>query len=344
MKLMIKKNDNLKKWLQEKLPIVGDLKKIEKFEIGQSNPTYLLHCENKKLVLRSKPMGNLLRGAHRIDREYKVMNALKETKIPVPNMITYCEENNIIGSEFYLMDFIDGIKEKNPILENYSKDEKKKIYTKKLEVLINLARLDLKKFNLEDYGKKVDYLSRQIDLWIKQYRSSETKKIEAMEFLIENLEPNIPKMYQKFNVVLTHGDFRIDNIIFSKDLDIASLLDWELSTLAPPFIDLSYWCLMLRFESNWLIPGLGMIRDDVLTAGIPEEKDLLQLYKDALGYDIGKSWNFLLAFNCFRFAGILQGVYKRSKDGNNAGKDANSVGLLTEPVSKMGEKLLKLYL
>ena len=344
MKLMIKKNDNLKKWLQEKLPIVGDLKKIEKFDIGQSNPTYLLHCENKKLVLRSKPMGNLLRGAHRIDREYKVMNALKETKIPVPNMITYCEENNIIGSEFYLMDFIDGIKEKNPILENYSKDEKKKIYTKKLEVLINLARLDLKKFNLEDYGKKVDYLSRQIDLWIKQYRSSETKKIEAMEFLIENLEPNIPKMYQKFNVVLTHGDFRIDNIIFSKDLDIASLLDWELSTLAPPFIDLSYWCLMLRFESNWLIPGLGMIRDDVLTAGIPEENDLLQLYKDALGYDIGKSWNFLLAFNCFRFAGILQGVYKRSKDGNNVGKDANSVGLLTEPVSKMGEKLLKLYL
>ncbi len=344
MKLMIKKNDNLKKWLQEKLPIVGDLKKIEKFDIGQSNPTYLLHCENKKLVLRSKPMGNLLRGAHRIDREYKVMNALKETKIPVPNMITYCEENNIIGSEFYLMDFIDGIKEKNPILENYSKDEKKKIYTKKLEVLINLARLDLKKFNLEDYGKKADYLSRQIDLWIKQYRSSETKKIEAMEFLIENLEPNIPKMYQKFNVVLTHGDFRIDNIIFSKDLDIASLLDWELSTLAPPFIDLSYWCLMLRFESNWLIPGLGMIRDDVLTAGIPEENDLLQLYKDALGYDIGKSWNFLLAFNCFRFAGILQGVYKRSKDGNNVGKDANSVGLLTEPVSKMGEKLLKLYL
>ncbi len=344
MKLMIKKNVNLKKWLQEKLPIVGNLNKIEKFDIGQSNPTYLLHCENKKLVLRSKPMGNLLRGAHRIDREYKVMNALKETKIPIPNMIIYCEENNIIGSEFYLMDFIDGIKEKNPMLENYSKDEKKKIYTKKLEVLINLARLDLKKYNLEDYGKKSNYLSRQIDLWIKQYRSSETKKIEAMEFLIENLEANIPKMYQKFNAVLTHGDFRIDNIIFSKDLDIASLLDWELSTLAPPFIDLSYWCLMLRFESNWPIPGLGMIRDDILTAGIPKEKDLLQLYTDALGYDIGKSWNFLLAFNCFRFAGILQGVYKRSKDGNNAGKDANSVGLLTEPVSKMGEQFLRLYL
>ena len=224
---MIKNNNNLKKWLEEKLPHLGNLNKIEKFNVGQSNPTYLLHCENKKIVLRSKPMGNLLRGAHRIDREYKVMNALKETKIPVPNMITYCEENNIIGSEFYLMDFIDGIKEKNPILENYSKDEKKKIYTKKLEVLINLARLDLKKFNLEDYGKKADYLSRQIDLWIKQYRSSETKKIEAMEFLIENLEPNIPKMYQKFNVVLTHGDFRIDNIIFSKDLhlDVAVFVD-----------------------------------------------------------------------------------------------------------------------
>ena len=213
-----------------------------------------------------------------------------------------------------------------------------------------------------EYVQAKEKLDKLAERWTKEiedrYAAIKTKKsnFEREEILlpkeerikrkeeIENLEPNIPKMYQKFNVVLTHGDFRIDNIIFSKDLDIASLLDWELSTLAPPFIDLSYWCLMLRFESNWLIPGLGMIRDDVLTAGIPEEKDLLQLYKDALGYDIGKSWNFLLAFNCFRFAGILQGVYKRSKDGNNAGKDANSVGLLTEPVSKMGEKLLKLYL
>ena len=344
MKLMIKNNNNLKIWLEKKLPRLGNLNKIEKFDVGQSNPTYLLHCDNKKIVLRSKPMGNLLRGAHRIDREYRVMSALRETKIPVPNMIIYCDENKIIGSEFFLMDFIDGIKEKKPILENYSKDEKKKIYKKKSEVLVNLAKLDLKKYNLEDYGKKSDYLFRQIDLWIKQYRASETQKIEAMEFLIENLGSNIPDIYEKFNPVLTHGDFRIDNMIFTKNLDIASLLDWELSTLAPPFIDLSYWCLMLRFETDWPIPGLGQIRDNVITEGIPKEKELLQLYADALGYDIGKSWNFLLAFNCFRFAGILQGVFKRSKDGNNAGKDANQVGLLTEPVSKMGEQFLKLYI
>ena len=175
------------------------LNKIEKFDVGQSNPTYLLHCDNKKIVLRSKPMGNLLRGAHRIDREYRVMSALRETKIPVPNMIIYCDENKIIGSEFFLMDFIDGIKEKKPILENYSKDEKKKIYKKKSEVLVNLAKLDLKKYNLEDYGKKSDYLFRQIDLWIKPYRASETQKIEAMEFLIENLGSNIPKIFEKFN-------------------------------------------------------------------------------------------------------------------------------------------------
>ena len=132
MKLMIKNNNNLKIWLEKKLPRLGNLNKIEKFDVGQSNPTYLLHCDNKKIVLRSKPMGNLLRGAHRIDREYRVMSALKETKIPVPNTIIYCEENEIIGSEFFLMDFIDGIKEKKPILENYSKDEKKKIYKKKI--------------------------------------------------------------------------------------------------------------------------------------------------------------------------------------------------------------------
>ena len=129
---MTKNNINLKNWLQEKLPHLGNLNKIEKFDVGQSNPTYLLHCENRKIVLRSKPKGNLLRGAHRIDREYKEMNALKKTKIPVPNMIIYCEENKIIGSEFFLMEFIDGIKEKKPILENYSKDEKKKIYKKKI--------------------------------------------------------------------------------------------------------------------------------------------------------------------------------------------------------------------
>ena len=270
---MIKNNNNLKIWLEKKLPRLGNLNKIEKFDVGQSNPTYLLHCDNKKIVLRSKPMGNLLRGAHRIDREYRVMSALRETKIPVPNMIIYCDENKIIGSEFFLMDFIDGIKEKKPILENYSKDEKKKIYKKKLEALVNLAQLDLKKYNLEDYGKKSDYLFRQIDLWIKQYRASETQKIEAMEFLIENLGSNIPDIYEKFNPVLTHGDFRIDNMIFSKNLDIASLLDWELSTLAPPFIDLSYWCLMLRFETDWLIPGLGQIRDNSITEGIPKEKE-----------------------------------------------------------------------
>ena len=338
------KINSINLWLKKNTSIDEQILSIKKFETGQSNPTFLLKSDNKSFVLRSKPLGNLLRGAHRIDREYKVMSALSDSKIPTPKMYGYCSDEDITGSEFYVMEFINGAHEFDPDLTNYTSEQRDKIYKHKIKILAELVKLDLKKIGLENFGKPYGYLERQIKLWIKQYRASETQKIEAMEFLIENLGSNIPDIYEKFNPVLIHGDFRIDNMIFTKNLDIASLLDWELSTLAPPFIDLSYWCLMLRFETDWLIPGLGQIRDNSITEGIPKEKELLQLYADALGYDIGKSWNFLLAFNCFRFAGILQGVFKRSKDGNNAGKDANQVGLLTEPVSKMGEQFLKLYI
>ena len=162
---MIKNNNNLKIWLEKKLPRLGNLNKIEKFDVGQSNPTYLLHCDNKKIVLRSKPMGNLLRGAHRIDREYRVMSALRETKIPVPNMIIYCDENKIIGSEFFLMDFIDGIKEKKPILENYSKDE---IYDHRKTKFLKIGR---------GGGFAKPYASREDGLEYKEPISLKLKRI-----------------------------------------------------------------------------------------------------------------------------------------------------------------------
>ena len=341
---MRNKNTNLKNWLKLHFPKFGNLSKVIKFGVGQSNPTYLLIFKEKKIVLRSKPLGNLLKGAHRIDREFKVMKSLRNSKIPVPTMIQYCNDENVIGSEFFLMNYVDGVIEKNPDLKNYTKAQKEKIYDKKIELLISLANLDLNSLNLDNYGKSTNFLKRQIDLWISQYRSSQTKYISSMEFLINNLSNNIPEIIDKLTPVLTHGDFRLDNMILSRNNEILALLDWELSTLAPPFIDLSYWCLMLRFEKNWPISGLGFNSATKRDLGIPSEKKILDTYSKRLGYEIGKSWNFLLAFNSFRFAGILQGITKRVEEGNNAGTNAEEVGLLTEPVANIGKHFLELYL
>ena len=342
----MKKKDQtkaLENWINEIDPKLGKLKNIKKFEIGQSNPTYKLEFESKILVLRSKPFGQLLRGAHRIDREFKVMSAIYNTKIPVPQMIGYCEYQNIFGTEFYIMEFIDGIQEKNPILPNFNTDEKQIIYNDKLKILINLSKLNLKKIKLDNYSRSINYLERQITLWINQYRSSETKKISSMEYLIDKLLKHVPKIFEKLPAILIHGDFRQDNMIIEKN-KIAALLDWELSTLAPPFIDLSYWCVMLRFKKNWPISGLGFNESRNNFDGIPSEKELLETYSNELGYDILKHWNYLLAFNCFRFAGILQGITKRVLDGNNAGSRGKMIGGQALPVAKMGEMFLKQYI
>ena len=333
-------------WIINNVPDLGRIINVSKFNIGQSNPTYKLKFKKKTIVLGSQPKGILLRGAHRIDREYKVMSALYNTKIPVPKMLSYCDERKIIGTEFYLMDYIDGIQETNPILPKFSISNKKKIYKNKLDILINMSKLNLKKIDMENYSKSNNYIEKQINLWINQYRASETRRIEAMEYLIDQLIRYIPKIFEKLPTVLIHGDFRIDNMILQKGKKnkIVGLLDWELSTLAPPFLDLSYWSLMLRFKKEWAINGLGYDEKREKIKGIPSEKEIFEEYSNALSYDISKYWLYLLAFNSFRFAGILQGIAKRLLVGNNAGMNAKKIGDQAEPVAKMGEKFLKKYI
>ena len=339
-------NNKLEKWISKNISDLGEIINITKFEVGQSNPTYKIEFNKKNIVLRSQPKGTLLRGAHRIDREYKVMSALYNTKIPVPKMLCYCNEKKIIGTEFYLMDYIEGIQETNPILPKFGIINKKKIYKNKLDILINLSKLNLKKIEMENFSKSYNYIEKQIKLWIDQYRASETKKIKSMEFLIDKLIIHIPKIFEKLPNVLIHGDFRLDNMILEKRKknEVLGLLDWELSTLAPPFIDLSYWSLMLRFKKEWAINGLGFDETRENIKGIPSEKEIFDTYSNALSYDISKYWDYLLAFNSFRFAGILQGITKRVLIGNNAGQNAKKIGKQAEPVAKMGEIFLKKYI
>ena len=341
------KINNLNLWIREKTSLEEDIVSIKKFEIGQSNPTYLLKANFKNFVLRSKPLGNLLPGAHRIDREYKVMSALIGSKLPVPKMYGYCNDVNVFGSEFYIMEFLDGSHEFDPILPHYSSKQRKQIYRHKIEILAELASVDLVELGLENFGRPKGYLERQINLWIKQYRASQTKNIESMEFLIENIPKCIPKEIDDLSPCLLHGDFRLDNMMLKNEnnsMKILGLLDWELSTLSPPFIDLSYWALMLRFETNWPIGGLGQYRNIHKNSGIPEEEEMLESYLNITGFDKPKYWKYLLAFNSFRFAGILQGIAKRVIDGNNAGENAYEVGEQAEIVANLGKEIFKEYL
>ena len=337
----------LNHWIKQNTTIEVDILSLKKFEAGQSNPTYLLKTDYKSFVLRSKPTGKLLPGAHRIDREFKVMSALEASTIPVPKMFGYCQDEDLIGSEFYIMEYLEGNHEFDPHLTNYEAGQRDKIYKNKVKILAELASLNLTKVGLEKFGRPQGYLERQINLWIKQYRDSQTKDIESMEFLIENIPKNIPKEIDILPPCLLHGDFRLDNMILKKDNGfekIIGLLDWELSTLSPPFIDLSYWTLMLKFEKDWPIAGLGSYSDSLVKSGIPTEKNILETYLNITGLDEPKYWKYLLAFNSFRFAGILQGIAKRVINGNNAGINGYEVGEQAEPVANLGAQILKEYL
>ncbi len=334
-------------WIKKNTKLKSEFTSIKKFEIGQSNPTYLLTSNKDKYVLRCKPHGELLRGAHRIDREYKVISSLNGTKIPVPKTYGYCENIDVIGSEFYIMEFLDGTVEFNPFLPNHTAHQKTKIYEQKVEILADLSLLKIEKIGLEKFGKPEGYLQRQIKLWIKQYRDSQTKEIKSMEYLIENIPKHIPSEIELLPPCLLHGDFRLDNMILKKEKNsekIIGLLDWELSTLSPPFIDLSYWALMLRFENDWPIGGLGDHTNSSVNLGIPSEEKILEIYLNKTGLQKPKFWKYLLAFNSFRFAGILQGIAKRVINGNSTGENAYEVGKQAEPVAILGSNILKDYL
>ena len=346
---MIEKQNikNLGLWLKQNTLLQIEIISLVKFETGQSNPTFIIKSDKKNYVLRAKPKGTLLKGAHRIDREYKVMDSLKNSQIPVPKMYCYCKDVEVIGSEFYIMEFLEGNHEVDPFLKHYNNLEKEKIYDHKIDILTELASLDIKELGLEEFGRPLGYLERQTNLWISQYRASQTKEIESMDFLIENIPKFIPKEIDILPPSLLHGDFRLDNMILKKDKtlnEVAGLLDWELSTLAPPFIDLSYWAVMLRFKKEWPIGGLGNNGNLIQNSGIPSEEMILEKYLNKTGLEKPKYWKYLLAFNSFRFAGILQGIAKRLIDGNNAADNAYQVGEQAEPVAKLGAELLKEYL
>ena len=310
----------------------------EKFAGGQSNPTYLIEAASGKYVLRRKPPGELLKSAHAVDREFRVMHALASTDVPVPKMRVLCDDDSVIGSMFYLMDFLDGRIMWDAALPGQTPAERTAIYGAMNKVLADLHSVDIEKAGLSDYGKPGNYFERQLSRWTTQYRASETETVPSMEKMMVWLSDNLPA--DDGLVCINHGDFRLDNMMFAHDSsEVLALLDWELSTLGHPYADLAYQCMQLRIPSDAAIPGLGGVDREVL--GIPTEKAYVQQYCQRRGIAEIDNWVFYLAFSFFRLSAILQGVYKRALDGNASSKKAMDYGALAAPLADLGWALIE---
>lgn len=337
-------------YLQTQLPTLSNSQptlSILQFNGGQSNPTFYLNYNGLELVLRKKPFGKLLAGAHAIDREYTIISALKKVNFPVPEPILYCSDSSIIGTEFYLTKFIQGRIFRDPLLPGLMPEERNQIYLELVKVLSQLHSYDIKALELESFAKnKKGYYMRQIETWSRNYKASETSRIEPMENLMDWLPKNIPIGTENV-LTICHGDYRIENIIFHEtEPRILAVLDWELSTLGHPYSDLGYTCLgyHLPKSKRAIFPSLG--RFDQGTSGIPSEKVLIKEYCRVKGLDwrdlMGpedRFWRFYLSFALFRLAGIGQGVYKRSLQGNASSANARYFDKITIVIATKGWEL-----
>jgi len=311
-----------------------------KFADGQSNPTFKLEAASGSYVLRRQPPGKLLKSAHAVDREFRVIRALAHTQVPVPNVLHLCEDTDIIGSMFYVMEFCDGNIHWSPALPSVDSNEtRRSMHFKVIETLAAIHSVDLEHAQLTDYGRPGNYFGRQLDRWSSQYYASETRTIDAMNQLIEILAKRMPE--DDGLVSLVHGDYRFDNMIFSPDnTKVTAVLDWELSTLGHPLADLAYFCMALRLPENKNGDLTGLMGIDRASLGIPEEDEMIAHYCQSVGIDEIDDWPFYLAFSFFRLAAIAQGVAKRAIDGNASSKKAAAAGAIVEPLASMALQVL----
>jgi aminoglycoside phosphotransferase (APT) family kinase protein len=294
---------------------------VQQFGGGQSNPTFLLSTGGRKYVMRKKPPGQLLKSAHQVDREYRIMKALAATDVPVPTMHVLCEDESVVGTSFYVMDFLEGRIFRDPQLPGMQPTERAAIYDSMNDVLARLHKVDFARVGLSDFGKPGNYFERQIARWITQYRAAQTDSIPDMERLIEWMPKNIPA---DDSISIAHGDYRLENTIFHPtEPRMIAVLDWELSTIGHPMADLAYNCL----GYHYLNPRQsGLVGVDFNTSGIPTEKAYVAKYCERMGRGDIRDWPFYLSFSLFRLASISQGVYKRGLDGNASSENAATFG------------------
>lgn len=322
----------LEAWMHRHVDGFSGHIELERYQGGQSNPTFLLRAGEQRYVLRSKPApaAMLLPSAHAIEREFKVIAALAASGVPAPRVHALCEDEGVIGRAFFIMECVDGRVLWDPLLPGMSSPERARIYDDMNRVLATLHSVDYNARGLAGFGRQGGYMARQIARWSKQYRASETGKIEAMDRLIEWLPETIPASDE---TTLVHGDFRIDNLIFHpSEPRVVAVVDWELSTLGHPLADFAYHC-MSRHVPRERFRGMGGV--DLHALGIPGEDEYIEAYCRLTGRSGIADWDFYLAYNMFRMAAILQGIMKRNVDGIAASHEAQQVGLEAPPMAEL---------
>jgi aminoglycoside phosphotransferase (APT) family kinase protein len=319
-------------WLAANVaPLAGPLE-VAQFKGGQSNPTYLLTTGAQRYVLRRKPPGKLLQSAHAVDREFKVIKALAGTGVPVARAYALCEDEAVIGTAFYVMEYVQGRVLWDPRLPDHAPSERAAMHDEINRVIAALHSVDFSSVGLGEFGRTGEYIARQVARWTRQYQASETEKIEAMDNLIAWLPANIP-VGDETRIV--HGDYRIDNVIFHpSEPRILAVLDWELSTLGHPLADFAYHCMIWRIPPG-VFRGLGGL--DVAALGIPTEREYVAAYCRRTGRDgiAAHDWEYYMAYNMFRLAAILQGVMARALQGNASSAEALQTGRAARPLAEI---------
>jgi aminoglycoside phosphotransferase (APT) family kinase protein len=305
---------------------------IKQFKGGQSNPTYLLETAARRYVLRRKPPGKLLPSAHAVDREYRVIWALHAQDFPVAEPLVYCADESVAGTTFYVMDFVEGRVFWEPQMPSSNPAERAAIYDAMNATIARLHSLEPSKIGLADFGKGENYVARQVDRWSKQYRASETERIDEMERLIAWLPAHIPPAGP---ARLVHGDYRLDNLMVAGDeARIAAVLDWELSTLGDPLADVSYHLMAWHMPHSESAAGTAsLVGHDLGALGIPSMADYVDDYVERTGLDPRAHLDTYLAHNFFRIAAILQGIIGRVRDGTATSEHAPAKAEMIRPLA-----------
>jgi acyl-CoA dehydrogenase len=329
----------LQDWLRSHGFIESATLEIKPLTGGQSNPTYLLSSGTQRLVLRKQPDGPLLKSAHAIDREYRVISALRDSAVPVPQTMAWCDDASIVGTPFYLMAYLEGRVFVDQSLPGVSTAEREAIYRAMNQVIAALHELDPDQIGLSDFGKREGFVARQVDRWSRNLQASPLPLSDDMRFMMEWLPQHLPTQTRSG---LVHGDYRLDNLIFHPtELRVIGVLDWELSTLGDPMSDFAYHCM------SWHIPhdlwrGIGGL--DLRALGIPDEASYrrwyLQRVSSAAAID-EDNWRFYLGFNLFRMSGILHGIAERAQQGNANAADAIATGRKAVPLATLARRMVE---
>ena len=321
----------LQKYLKDQGLTAGEPVQISVLAGGQSNPTYRVQAGGRDLVLRKQPPGHLVAGAHAIDREYRVMQALANSNVPVPAMRAYCDDASLLGTPFYLMDFLPGRVLMDPALPCMAPAERSALYAEMNRVIAALHQVDIAAVGLADFGRHGGYVARQVKRWGQQTLQLTVPINDAMRSLIDWLPQHLP---HNDETTLVHGDYRLDNLVWhASESRVIGVLDWELSTLGDPLADLAYHGMAWRVPPD-LWRGMGGL--DLVALGIPDEASYLQQYELRTGRSAGALWEYYLAFNLFRMAAILYGIAQRAADGTAAAADAEATGAKAGPLAELG--------